>query len=115
MKKQENFLKIVEKNLQRATKIIHELQIIETWKKYGVVANLIGSVPTGLLMKNKDIDFHVYSDNFSIADSFYAITEFAKNQRVKRITYDNLLGTNEKCLEWHMWYLDDENESWQIV
>ncbi|ACF13483.1 conserved hypothetical protein [Chloroherpeton thalassium ATCC 35110] len=114
MKEREDFLEIAEKNLQRAIYIINELQIIETWKKFGVVANLIGSVPTGLLMKNKDIDFHVYSDNFSITDSFYAISEFAKNERVKRITYDNLLDTDEKCLEWHMWYLDNDNELWQI-
>jgi predicted nucleotidyltransferase len=114
MKERKDFMEIAEQNLQRAIKIIKELQIIETWKKFGITANLIGSVPTGLLMKNKDIDFHVYSDNFSIAGSFYAIAEFAKNQRVKRITYDNLLDTDEKCLEWHMWYMDNDNELWQI-
>ncbi len=110
----EGFLKIAENNLKKAYGIIDELNIVETLKKYKIQANLIGSVPTGLIMKNRDIDFHVYSDNFSIADSFNAISEFAVNSKVKRITYDNLLDTDEECLEWHLWYVDDNDDKWQI-
>ncbi|MCE4564371.1 phosphoglycerate mutase family protein [Maribellus sp. CM-23] len=114
MKTEKGYLETAEKNLKQAYKIINELQIQETWQKYGITAHLIGSVPTGLLMKNRDIDFHVYSDQFSIVDSFKAIAELATNPQVKRITYTNLLDTEEKCLEWHMWYLDDKNDEWQI-
>lgn len=114
MKEQEDLLEISQKNLQRAFEVMKELQIVETWKKFGVTANLIGSVSMGLIMKNKDIDFHVYSDNFSIADSFGAITEFAKIDGIKNIAYGNLLDTEEACLEWHMTYLDKKNELWKI-
>lgn len=110
----DNLLEISQKNLQRAFEIIQELQIVETWAKYGVTANLIGSVSTGLIMKNKDIDFHVYSDNFSIGESFAAIAEFATNTGIKTVAYDNLLDTEEACLEWHMTYLDHNNELWKI-
>lgn len=110
----EDLLEISQKNLQRALEVMKELQIIETWEKFGVTANLIGSVSMGLIMKNKDIDFHVYSDNFSIADSFGAMAEFAKIEGVKNIAYGNLLDTKEACLEWHMTYLDNRNELWKI-
>ena len=114
MKKQEGLFEISQKNMQRAFEVMKELQIVETWKKFGVTANLIGSVSMGLIMKNKDIDFHVYSDSFSIADSFGAMAEFAQIDGVKNITYGNLLDTEEACLEWHMTYLDNKNELWKI-
>lgn len=114
MKEKENLVEISQRNLQRAFEVMNELQIVETWKRFGVTANLIGSVSMGLIMKNKDIDFHVYSDSFSISDSFGAITEFAKIDGVKSITYGNLLDTEEACLEWHLTYLDDKNELWKI-
>lgn len=109
-----DLLKIAEANQQRAWEIIRELRIPEMWQQFGAKANLIGSLPTGLLMKNRDIDFHIYSGNFSIADSFGAMTEIAKNKRIKRITYDNLLDTQEMCIEWHAWYQDVDNNLWQI-
>lgn len=110
----EDLFEISKKNRQRAFEVMKELRIIETWEKFGVTANLIGSVSMGLIMKNKDIDFHVYSDNFSIADSFGAMAEFAKIEGVKNIAYGNLLDTKEACLEWHMTYLDNRNELWKI-
>ena len=33
---------------------------------------------------------------------------------VKRIEYGNLLATEERCLEWHAWYEDQEGELWQL-
>ncbi len=103
-----------EKNIKRAHEIINELKITELWNNYGAKANLIGSVATGLLMKHKDIDFHIYSNQFSIADSFAAVSGLAKNNRIKRINYENRLDTDEMCIEWHAWYQDVDNEEWQI-
>lgn len=114
MAEKEDLFKISRKNSERAFEVMKELQLIETWKKFGITANLIGSVSMGLIMKNKDIDFHIYSDNFSIADSFGAMAEFAKIKGVQTIAYGNLLDTEEACLEWHMTYLDNKNELWKI-
>lgn len=98
-----NILEISKKNQERAFSIIQEIQIIESWNSYGAKVNLVGSLRTGLLMKNKDIDFHIYSDRFSIIDSFGAVALIANNPKIKRVSYTNLIDTEEKCLEWHMW------------
>ncbi|NDV47032.1 phosphoglycerate mutase family protein [Paludibacter sp. 221] len=114
MRNQTDLLKTADENQKRAFEIIKELRLVEIWQMHGARANLIGSVPNALIMKNKDIDFHIYSDAFSITDSFAAIAEIAKNSRIKRISYDNLLDTDEMCIEWHAWYQGTDNETWQI-
>jgi len=109
-----NILEISKKNQERAFSIIQEIQLIEYWNLYGAKVNLVGSLRTGLLMKNKDIDFHIYSDQFSIIDSYGSVALIANNPKIKRVSYTNLIDTEEKCLEWHMWYQDNDNEYWQI-
>lgn len=76
--------------------------------------NLVGSLKTGLLVKHRDIDLHVYSAPLSLPDSFIAIAKLAQNPRIKRIEYVNLIDTEEKCIEWHAWYEDTENNLWQM-
>lgn len=109
-----NLLQLSDRNLQCANGIIAELQIPETWQKFGSKANLVGSVRMGLMMKHLDIDFHIYSERFSVADSFAAITAFAGNSRITEISYKNLIDTDEKCLEWHLWYHDTDSSVWQL-
>ncbi len=109
-----NILEISEKNQKKAFAIIDELKIIDCWQIFGAVANQVGSLRTGLLMKNLDIDFHIYSNSFSITDSFGAVALIAQNHKIRNISYTNLLDTEEQCLEWHLLYLDDENYEWKI-
>ncbi|HNW83742.1 MAG TPA: nucleotidyltransferase domain-containing protein [bacterium] len=99
---------------KQAHEVIKELRIVESWESIGAKVNLVGSLRTGLLIKNRDIDFHVYTDNFSIEESFKAIGKIASNPRTKRISYTNLVDTEEKCLEWHLWYDDKNGDEWQI-
>ena len=68
----------------------------------------------GLLMKHKDIDFHIYTSPFRISDSFQAMARLAENPLIKRIEYGNSLDTEERCVEWHAWFQDPNNELWQI-
>ena len=110
----EKIFETARKNQSRARAIIKETDIKEIWKSFGFEAHLVGSLETGLLVKHRDIDFHIYSNIFSLANNFAAIAELAKNKRIKRIEYLNLLDTDEMCLEWHAWYLDEDNELWQI-
>lgn len=109
-----DIIQTAQKNQNKAFKIIEELKIFETWESIGAKVNQVGSLKTGLLMKNCDIDFHIYSDDFNLEDSFAVITKFAQNPKIKHIDYKNLLDTEEECLEWHMWYEVDNKELWQI-
>lgn len=110
----EKIIELATQNQEKAWNIIKELNIIDIWQSVGTEINLVGSMKTGLLVKNKDIDFHIYSSPISLTDSFRAITEIAKNSKIKRIEYTNLIDTEEHCIEWHAWYQDNKDEMWQI-
>lgn len=107
-------LAIAQANQQRAINILNKLKIVETWAAHGAKANLVGSVATGLLMKSLDIDLHIYSDKFTLEESFAAIADIAKSQGVTEVTFKNLLDTDEACVEWHVWYKDELGEMWHI-
>ena len=110
----ENILEIAAANQQRAREVIRDTGLEAAWRAAGAEPNLVGSLRTGLLMKHRDIDFHIYSPSLNIADSFAAMTRIAANPRIRRIEYGNLLDTSEECLEWHAWYADADDQLWQI-
>ena len=56
-----NILDIARLNQQKAWKIVENSGIIQAWESIGAEVNLVGSLRTGLLMKHRDIDFHIYS------------------------------------------------------
>lgn len=109
-----NIFEQSEHNQQIAWKIIEDSGIIPIWESIGATVNLVGSLKTGLLMKHRDIDFHIYSAPMSIADNFRAMAKLAENPRIRRIEYGNFMDTEEKCIEWHAWYEDSENNLWQM-
>jgi hypothetical protein len=76
-------------NYCAALDIIKELKIEEIWEKHNSKANLVGSVKTKLLMNHLDIDYHIYSDDFSIEKSFSAIGEIANHPKISKILYIN--------------------------
>jgi len=110
----QNLLELSEQNQKRAFEIIKKLQIVEKWNAIGATANLVGSLRNGLFMKRRDIDFHIYTKNFSITDSFVAVALIASNPQIKKIDYINMLDSVDNCLEWHAWYEDENKELWQI-
>lgn len=111
----EQILETAAANQRRAHEIIDELRILEVWNSAGAEAHLVGSLRTGLLMKHKDIDFHVYSLPVSVADSFAAISQFAANRHIVKADFVNLMDTREECLEWHLYYRGDTlDDLWQI-
>lgn len=109
-----NIIEIAQRNQQKAREIIKATNIISIWEGVGAKINLVGSLPTGLLMKHKDIDFHIYSSPLLLADSFRAMAALAENSSIKKIECTNLLHTVEACVEWHAWYQDEDNELWQM-
>ena len=94
-------------------KIIEECNIAAAWQSIGATVNQVGSLAMDLFMKYRDIDFHIYTDQLDIADSFKAIEKICANPAVTRMEYRNLTDTAEACLEWHVWYMF-ESEEWQI-
>jgi hypothetical protein len=110
----ENLESISKKNLEKAFEIIAELKIREVWENLDSTCNLVGSVNTGLLMDKLDIDFHTYSNDFSIEKSFSAIAQISQNPKIKEVTYRNLLDAEDMCLEWHLWYEETPDRIWTI-
>lgn len=110
----EHIEEIVAKNKQKAWEVIKDTDIINIWQSAGTEINLVGSLKTKLLVKHRDIDFHIYTENLHVANSFSAMAKLALNPRIKRIEYGNLMNTDERCLEWHAWYEDDNQELWQL-
>ena len=111
----EHLLELAKRNQERAWEVIRQTDIINIWKSVGAEINLVGSLNMGLLMKHKDIDFHIYTSPFRISDSFQAMARLAENPLIKRIEYGNSLDTEEQCVEWHAWFQDPDNELWQII
>ena len=109
-----NIEKIAAQNQEKAWDIIRKTNIIKIWNNIGAEIHLVGSLKMGLLMKHRDIDFHIYSSPLKLSDSFQAIAKLAENESIKKIEYTNLLKTEDACIEWHAWYQDQDNELWQI-
>lgn len=109
-----DILELAKRNQQRAWEIIEDTRIVRIWEGMGAKVNLVGSLRTGLLMKHRDIDFHIYTSPLDLSASFRAMAELAENTSVKKIEYTNLLHTAEACIEWHAWYQDMEGELWQM-
>jgi hypothetical protein len=110
----ENLENIAGSNLQKAFEIIRELKIEKIYEELNSTCNLVGSVKTGLLMSHLDIDFHVYSDEFSVEKSFNAIAKISQNPKIKEVFYKNLLEEDDMCLEWHLLYEEVPERIWTI-
>ncbi len=110
----DEILALSEKNQKRAREIITETGLVGIWESAGAEVNLVGSLRTGLLMKNRDIDFHIYSEPLTISGSFEAMRKLAEKPGIQRIEYQNLLDHEDRCIEWHAWYHDISGDIWQI-
>ena len=109
----DNIELIANNNLQKAMLIIEKSGVRQTWEAIGATVNQVGSMAMGLLMKHRDIDFHIYTDKLDIAESFEVMKKICANPAVTRMEYRNLADTEEACLEFHIWFMLDDEE-WQI-
>lgn len=109
-----DILKLAEQNQQTAWKILEDTRIIPTWERIGATVNLVGSLKSGLLMKSRDIDMHIYTDKLSVSESFSVIQELAERLTLKEIQYKNGIDTEEECIEWHVWYEDKDKNLWKF-
>ncbi len=106
-----NLSEISEARRQAALRVIRDSGVVEAWESIGATVNLVGSVRSGLIMKNLDIDFHVYTEEPMLIRGRAAI---ARLKGVRDVQFRNLLDTEEECLEWHVRYDDAEGTAWQL-
>jgi len=104
---------VAEKAQNCACEVIRLSGVRDVWEMIGAKVNQVGSMAMGLLMKHRDIDFHIYTNTLDMAESFKAISQICVSPNVTRLEYRNLADTEEACLEWHIWYSLD-GEEWQI-
>ena len=104
---------IAQNNLEKALQVIEKSNVRQTWESIGASVHQVGSTAMGLLMKHRDIDFHIYTDELNVSESFKVIQKLCANPSVTRMEYRNLADTAEACLEFHIWFML-ENEEWQI-
>ena len=109
-----DILTLAAENQQTAWQILRETGIVQTWEKAGATVNLVGSLKSGLLMKNRDIDMHIYTDKLSVSESFSVIQELAERLSLKEIHYKNLIDTEEECIEWHVLYEHTNRDTWKF-
>lgn len=102
------------RNRLRAEEVIRDSRLAEIWRSVGAEVRQVGSLRSGLLMKHRDIDFHIYSSPLRLEESFAAMTQLAADPAVGRIECRNLLATDEACVEWHATYRDRDGDEWQL-
>ena len=103
-----------ERNMRRAMEVIEATDVVNIWRGIGAEINMVGSLRTGLLCRHRDIDFHIYTEELRVEESFAAVARLAAKRGVKRVAFTNLAETEEECLEWHAWYEGTDGEEWQM-
>ncbi len=114
MKNTTDYAAAAQKNEPHAHAVIRKSGIIPAWKNIGAEINLVGSLKIGTLGKHPDIDFHTYTPELDIRQSFAVIAQIAQNPQARRIEFVNLADTEECCFEWHIWFDDNNGTLWQI-
>ncbi len=111
---QEQINELALANQEKASQVLAESRIAETWRDGGCLVNLVGSLRMGLLMKHRDIDLHVYSSGITPEASFAVASRIAANPKVTEIRCVNGLHTDEHCISWQFFYRDDDDDLWQF-
>ncbi len=114
MESMKELLEKAEERQKEARAVIEESDVISHWSSIGATINLVGSLKTGLLINNRDVDFHIYTNPFKLSDSFLAMSKLAENERIKTIGYANLIEAEDRCISWQAFYEDQNNNMWQI-
>lgn len=109
-----DILELTQQNQQAAWKILEQSGIVGAWEYIGATVHLVGSLKSGLLAKNRDIDLHIYTDKLDITESFSVMQELAARLSLKEIQYKNLIHTEEECIEWHALYEDNNTDLWKF-
>jgi len=106
-----DLFKLSEQLHGEALRVMRETGVVEAWESVGATVNVVGSVRNGLIIKNRDIDLHVYTDDPMTERSRTAISRL---RGVRDVRFTDLLDTEEECLEWHAAYDAADGRTWQL-
>lgn len=99
---------------RQAAKVLRESRVLEAWESIGGKVRCVGSFRNGLMMKNRDIDLHIYTDALDVARTLEALSSVIASERTIGFTHADHSGTDEHCLEWHWELKDDSGRKWKI-
>ncbi|MDD4068634.1 MAG: phosphoglycerate mutase family protein, partial [Bacteroidales bacterium] len=89
-------LKIAERNCNYALEVLDRTGLITAWEKIGATVNIVGSLKSGLMIKNMEMDLHIYTDKVDIGESFSVMQKLAESLSLREINYINLIDTEEE-------------------
>lgn len=89
---------------EEAERIVRRSRVFESWESVGGEVRPVGSFAMGLLMKHRDLDFHIYTSELQCADGLAALERMARGGGIllKKMEFQDLSRTEECCLEWHI-------------
>ena len=97
-----------------ARDIVAELDIEGHWRRASAVVHAVGSFRTGLLVRHRDIDFHVYTPTLDRDLSFRVMAALASSPYLNSLHFVDGSATEERCLEWHGIWQRPGGALWQI-
>ena len=97
----------------RAEQFLRNSGLLEAWEGIGAKIRCVGSFRADLMMKDRDIDLHVYSESLDFERAHDALKPFSTSPGAELTFIDNA-GTAEKCLEWHLKMPDGSGELWTV-
>lgn len=109
-----NYIEKSQENQKRAWEVVRKSRLVQLWEGIGAKVNLVGSLKIGVLGKHLDIDFHIYTPELKLGQSFDIMAQISENLGVKSCQFINLATTEEECFEWHLSCADSDNQLWQI-
>lgn len=98
----------------RASAFLRNSGILEAWESIGAKIRCVGSYRSDLMIKDRDIDLHIYTPSLDVAQALKAMEPILTNPKTLRLTYVNGANTDEFCLEWHLKMNDDAGETWSV-
>ena len=99
---------------RRAEKVLRDSKVLEAWESIGGKVRGVGSFRSGLMMKHRDIDLHVYTDALDVSRTLAALGPVIASGETTGLTYINGAETSEHCLEWHLRLADEDGNEWKI-
>ena len=97
----------------RAEQFLRDSGLLEAWESVGAKVRCVGSFRTGLMMKDRDLDLHVYTESLDPERAHKALKPFL-NSPGAQLSYIDGAETAEHCLEWHLKMPDGSGELWTI-
>lgn len=88
---------IAAKNQEKTWEIIRNTNVMGIWQDAGATIKLVGSLRTRLLVKHRDIDFHIYTELHNqscFTTNIYGFDRVLHTQFAEKVLPVNIHGMN---------------------